>query len=604
MGALDDVDLFVVDSLDMAWKFKNWLGERRPVLGVDTETSGLEWWNGRLRLVQYGDANTGWAIPAEEWLGLIREVQREYREPMTLHNAPFDMHWFREAGAPLRPELVDDTLLAYKLTTQAGVPIGLKPLSETLIDPDADLMSHVLHDAMKKQKWTWDTVPASYAPYALYSALDPVLAARLWELKIPELRKNHRVSNLYEMEMRLAWILDAAMKRGHPIDREYARSMSENLLEKSDALYDRIEREFGVRAGSNEQLVARFIEDGVKLVKTTDSGNFSVDAEVLEGLADKHPLAREVLSYRRAVKFRAAYYENVLNRLDSNDCIHCEIKANGAKTGRMSVSAPALQQIPSGDAATRRMFVYGEGNVGVSVDFANIEVRVLAHYAQEPALMAALWAGQDVHLAAAEMMYGKELAEGKRKYVKAGVFAKLYGSGPAKLAAQQGITVPEAKAFISSYDEMFPGVDGFVQAVQEAGAARYRSEGIAYVETLLGRRPSLDKWEALDRAFYKLTNYACQGTAADIMKLAIVEMGAAGLTDYFVLPVHDEVMSIVPRNEAADYAREVQAVMTGVGETLELSVPLGTDAEIYPESWGDCISGKFSPDEWEAHLAA
>lgn len=601
MGALDDVDLFVVDSLDAALRFKTWLGERRPVLGVDTETSGLEWWHGRLRLVQYGDAQTGWAIPADEWLGLIREVQREYRGPMTLHNLAFDLPWFREAGAPLRLAQCDDTLVASKLLNPPGKH-GLKPLSEAEIDPDADIMADVLKDAMKKQGWTWDTVPASYEPYSLYSALDPVLAARIWELKMPALRKAG-LTGPYETELAMIRILAAAMKRGLPVDETYARSQSENMLERADELYAAIEREFGVRAGSTDQISERLQADGVKLTKLTDSGKYSMDAEVLEGLNGKHPLADQVLAYRRVVKFRAAYYENVIARLD-NGCVHCEISAMGARTGRMSVSKPALQQIPSNDAETRRMFWFPGEDVGVSVDFSNIEVRMLAHFAQEPVLIQAFHEGRDVHLAAAEMMFGKELAPAKRSFVKGGVFGKLYGAGAAKLAAQQGITVQEAKAFVADYDATFPGVAGFVEDVQALGEARHKQEGIAYVETLTGRMQSLDKWEALDRAYYKLTNYLCQGSAADVMKLAIIEMDNAGLCDYFRLPVHDEVLSIVPRDEAADYARATQAAMESIGPKLGIEIPLSTDAEIYPDSWGDFKGNKFSPDEWEAYLNA
>jgi len=598
---LNGVQLKVMNSMADVGEFFTWLGQRRPVLGFDLETTGLDWVNGKIRTFQFGDAKTGWVARADLWAGVMDEVLREYTRPMTGHNVIlFDTMWTRQAGLTLaRPHLLDDTLAMHHVY-RAEDRHALKPLADAWVDPRASVLQAALEHGMHTQGWTWETVPWDFEPYRMYSALDGPLAAIIWE----HLQNDPTWSReVYEVERQVMLAAADMQFRGVHIDTAYARQLYSDLGETAEALKARCTEEFGVTPSKNAEIAAAMERDGVVLTERTATGAWKLDAEVLKGLADVHPLAALVQEYKRAVKFRKAYVEKALEMDDGQSLVHPSISTLGAVTGRMSVSGWPAQQIPAGNKSIRRMITsrYPGGRL-ISVDQSNIEMRTMAGLSGERALVDAFMHGADVHQFMADIVFPGD-PKGRKK-IKTVSFAKIYGAGPRKMAVTLGASVDTARAVLADYDNRFPDIEGFVQGVQEIARERYLTEGHAYINLPNGRRLGLANFDARNGAFYKLVNFACQGYAAALMKQDMVDLAAAGLLKYAVMPIHDEILfDLPPEVDPADFADAVQEIMNHeAGDPL--IVPIATDAEIYPESWGDCVEGKLSKEEWRAQASS
>lgn len=226
-GPLDHVNLNIIKTYSDVEQFMRWLGERREVLGVDTETSGLSHVNDRIRLIQFGDMNEGWAIDWERWSGLALEALRLYEGPLVLHNSKFDAKFISAGGRIEWPwHRTHDTMaMAHLLDPQRAK--GLKPLSARLIDRRAIAAQQNLDDGMKDNKWTWETVPLDFTPYWLYAALDPVLTCHLYDKFKDEVFTKY--SKPYDLEMGTTRIAYDMEKRGMAVDLQYCHDKAEEL---------------------------------------------------------------------------------------------------------------------------------------------------------------------------------------------------------------------------------------------------------------------------------------------------------------------------------------------------------------------------------------
>lgn len=586
MGAvsksLSDVRLNLVENLDDAMEFMRWLGERRPILACDTETGGLEWWKQPLRLVQVGDGQTGWAIPWQDWGGLAKQALREYEGEIVFHNLKFDLHFLEMNGAPMRRDRLHDTSIMSHLLDPLR-PRALKKLAQRFVDPFAAAGQSSLTEGMHKNKWTWATVPVDFGPYWVYSALDPVITARIHEQFYPQITSEFWT--VYETELAVLFAVADMERRGMAVDLAYCRDAHDRLYDYVDETKQWIKAEFGVPAGSLQQVAHRLRRDGVELTEKTKSGGWKMDEGVLSSL--DHPLAGAVLDVRQTQKIAKSYFAAII-RNEHNGKIHCDVNPLGARTGRMSVSRPPLQQLPSGSPLVRDAFVSEHGRL-ISTDWDQVELRLLAHFADERKMIEAIHAGVDLHTWAAQQIHRREeISKPERKLVKNGSFLKVYGGGAGALAEQQGIPEAEAEEFLAMYDATFPGVPRFGEKLEREARRRLQTEEIAYIKTPIGRRHRIE--EEFDPEtgkrqipYYKLTNYMIQGTAADLLKRKVIALDDAGAGEYLRLLVHDEVIADAPTGEAEEIARLISDVMT---ETEEYVVPLTASAEIVSR-WGD-----------------
>jgi DNA polymerase-1 len=246
----------------------------------------------------------------------------------------------------------------------------------------------------------------------------------------------------------------------------------------------------------------------------------------------------------------------------------------------MSISRPALQQLPR-EALVRSAFIPRDGNRLLTIDFDQIEARLLTHFSRDGGLLAAFEAGGDFFTNMARLIYHDESitkADPRRQLTKSATYAKAYGAGASKFAETAGISEAEGISFIAQYDDTFRGVKRLQREIDAVAIHRYATEGLAYVTSPLGRRHPVDHRET-----YKLTNYLLQGTAADIFKQKLVELDRAGLTDHLILPVHDEVIFDVPINEIDEVSAAALEVLE---DHTSFIVPLTAGAEQL-ERWGD-----------------
>lgn len=562
-----NASLRLVETLEDALEFRSWLGERRPVLGVDTETTGLEWWTPEfLRTVQFGDGATGWTLPWRWWGKLISDSLARYEDPIVFHNAKFDLHALANAGVNLRPgvRIHDTKIMSWLLNPPTRH--GLKPLSVQHIDKDAAIFEAQMKAGFKTNGWDWATVPVDWTPYWAYAATDPVFTARLAEKFWPDVNAlGYR--SAYDTEMQVQMIAFRMEERGMRIDVDYTERTLQKMLDRLSVVGNELHK-FGVeRPGSNILIQAALQAEGWEPEDWTDTGQAKLTADILKGIDSD--IAPYVLEYRKLKKLTGSYLQNFLEKRDG-DTLHCSMNTLAARTGRQSISEPALQTLPRGDII-RRCFVPAAGNKIISVDFDQIEARLFAAFAQEPAMLQAIRDGIDLHTLVAEAVFGPGITKEQRQIAKAVNFGKLYGAGAAKIAETAGVDVHTAESFLAEYEERFPGTVVFMDEVGHSVI-----NGRPAVRLRDGRILPGDEGKE-----YALTNYCIQGTAALVLKEKTIELDNAGLADYMVLTVHDEFIFDAP----ADECDELLAAVEEACVDDSFGVHLTAGGEVY-DNWG------------------
>lgn len=597
--SLDGCQAKLVQSTDDAAELLRWLSQygKDSVLGLDTETTGLSPEVDRVRLVQVGDAKLGWAIPFERWAGVVDDVVRRYEGTWTLHNAPYDVAMLRTGDVHLPLARVRDTRLMAHVLSSTG-PLGLKPLSTLYVDPRAAAGQERLDEALSKQGgWTWATVPVTFGPYWQYACLDTIIDVQLHDVLWPRVQADAPAS--YDLEMAVAWVAERMMRRGVRVDRPYTQAYVDALTAHMRDVEAWCEQHYRLWPGSNRQVIDALRRDGVKLTKLTAGGSdFALDKEVLEEL--DHPLAAAVLSRRRAEKQVSAWLQKFLDLSARDGLIHASIntiggtsknpfepggRGKGVRTGRMSISEPSLQNVPiRGETSTRvrNAFIPSEGCTWLKADADQIEMRILAHLSQDPGLIAAFNSSDDFFVTLARQMYDDptiEKSDPRRQPVKNAGYGKIFGAGPAKVAKTAGVSVAQATAVLTRFDELFPGARRFQRAVEAEAMRTRRETGEAFIRSPLTNRKHVSD-EGRD---YALVNYVIQGTAGELLKRKMVECDAAGLGDYMTIPVHDEIDFDVPDElvpEVLDTLRDV------LNDDQVLSVPLTWSVGV-GDRWGN-----------------
>lgn len=574
--SLADVKLTYVDTLDDLLDLKDWLGRSRDWLGFDLETSGLNLGRDRVRLAQLGDRNHGWAIPCEgpnSFYGAFKELIEAYdSSPIVAHNLIFDSSFLKRDGIIVPQHLAHDSMVMAQLVT-SHLPVGLKPVASRLIDQKSVAGQQVLNDAMKQQGWGWETVPLDFPPYWMYGALDPVLTCRITERLWQKVHDRYRQP--YEIELGAIHVLRDAQLTGMTIDVDYARRTSAEL----EAEIASLSAQLPCNPNAPKQVVAFLESQGATLTKRTEKGHLAADDEVLAYWEEKIPECKPMRRYRECTKLKSSYFDNLLG-LEVDGIVHPSIRVLGAqKTGRMSITEPALQTLPKSSIG-RNAFIAGEGETLISADFSGIELRLLAHMADEQNMIERFCAGEDLHAWTAEQIFHVTPVEkSQRNVAKTSGYAKIYGAGVTKFAYSAKLPEAEAAEFLNKYDELFPAVASFQERIsQEVHESRPDDKGWGEVFTEYGRRLFVPKDEA-----YKGVNYKDQGTAGEVLKVKLCELSNAGLGPYITLPVHDEVVFRVPDDILDEVVHTVEEVMP---EDQKFKVPLTVDLET-TKRWGD-----------------
>lgn len=595
--SLDGVQVHLVDDVETAYACKRWLSTLDRV-AVDTESTGLDKDVDRARLVQFGDAHQAYAIPIENpgWSGLVVELLTRFEGDYVAHNLPFDDAMLRNAlDVGLPEERSHDTRLkAHVLESTRS--LALKSLAKRHVDARAAMLQDDLSDVMTKSGWTWATIPLNYEPYWSYGALDTVLTYQLDDYLDPLVQAEAPAS--YELELAVAWVCERMERRGVLVDRDYTEKFEFELSSYVEDAEAWCRAEYGVYPGSNNAVIQRLQRDGVEFTKYTNGGAISLDKFVLEAI--NHPLAQTVLGRRQAQKMVSTYLSNYLVMSARDGRIHPSINtvggmgknpfepggSSGVRTGRMSMSDPNLQNVPirgRSGKRLRRCFIAEDGHTWVKCDADQIEMRGMAHMAQDQRMIDAFVNEGDFFVNVARDLFGEpdfQKSDPRRQLVKNGGYAKIYGAGIPKFAATAGVTEDVARAFMQRFDVMFPDVPRWVRQVERDALARLNDEGEAYIRSPLTNR----KHVADAGKLYTLVNYVIQGTAGEILKQKMVECDHAGLGDFMRLPVHDEIDLEVPNDDLDD---ALATLLDVVNDDKLLTVPLTWSAETGP-NWGDC----------------
>jgi DNA polymerase-1 len=575
-----DLQLNLVETFDDARAYLDWLERcNAPVLGCDTETGGLSgWWREPLRMVQFGDAMTGWAIPWHLWPGLVHETFKRWPRDFVLHNAKFDVEFLEHRQIEVPRHRIHDSLLLARAVAP-HMSAALKTTADRLVDSRAGGMGRALDVAMMKGKWTWRTVPWNMDLYWTYAALDPVLTVRIWDelLKDPAA---HSHWSAYQIDLAVQMTVMDMEQRGIGDDMEYCSDWAIKLEAYEERVRDWATRTYGIHnIGSDAELVSFFQRAGFHLTQTTDKGNLSMDKNVLASLYP-HPLAVAVAQYRKANKRRTTYFEPWMD-FSYEDRIHPNFNISGARTARMSSDNPNLQNVPR-SRMVRRGLVAKPNHVLVLADYDQIELRLMAHFADSKPMIDAIHAGEDLHTYTAKLVYRtNDPTKEQRRIAKHSNFAKIYGAGIGKFAWTAGITFEEAREFLTRYDQEFPEVRQFQQRVSTAAyqSAAQSEDKLAHLtSSFVGRQQVAAPSEA-----YKLVNYIVQGTAADVLKVKMLDIDRSDYGSAMTIPIHDEIAYEVHENDAEEFARGLPEVME---DRDSFKVPLSVGVEIV-RNWGD-----------------
>ncbi len=509
--------------------------------------------------------------------------------PKAGHNIKYDWQVLRRAGVELAG-VAYDSMLASFVVDPGRRSHGIDNLSLDLLGRPMQSYSDVAGKG--KAEIPFAEVPVQAA--ANYCGADSATVLALREVLQPTLAAAELEPLVEEIELPLVAVLVDMEWTGIAIDRPLFTKLSQELAGD----LDRLEREIFRAAGESFNLnspkqlgVILFEKLGMPVIKKTKTGP-STDADVLEQLA---ALGLEVpsllLEYRELQKLRSTYVDVLPSKVHpTTGRIHTSFNQTGAATGRLSSTDPNLQNIPvrtPRGEAIRAGFVPAAGNRFVVADYSQIELRLMAHLSGDPAFVSAFQAGEDIHRQTAALIFGVELADvtsEMRSRAKTINFGTIYGQGPFALSKQLGITQEEAKEFIAAYFERFAGVRTFlddqVQLAKDQG----------YVETLFHRRRYIP--EARDKNFNIRSfgervaqNAPLQGSAADLIKVAMVRIHAALKTEFpsahLLLQVHDELVLEAPTDQAEAVGALVKHHMEGAAE---LSVPLVVEVGI-GENW-------------------
>lgn len=562
--------------------------EKAPELGISLQTVGKE----IIALaLGSGTAHSYYIRLSKPFLEKVCAFISHFKGSFYGHNLKEQLLCLNGVGLTLEKKSFDTLLAGYLLESQERQP-SLEQLSMDYLKRHKKSLEEVLGKG-KNAKTFADLSPEEGAGYAAEELFVIHALKAILEKKIEE-RGMHTL--FYEMELPLMSVLSEMELTGTYVDRKELHKLGEHLTTELNDLEKGIlalaGEEFNVR--SPKQLgVILFEKLGLPAPKKTSTG-YSTSADVLEKLAT-YPIVEKILQFRVLDKLRSTYVESLPEWMDAKTGrIHCTFNQTGTTTGRLATQNPNLQNIPTrtplGKEIRRAFRPEKEGWSFVSADYSQIELRLLAHFCEDPKLIKAFREGEDIHKATAAEVLGlppEAITPELRYRAKAVNFGILYGQGSFGLSQNLGISVREASSFIERYFERYTHVRAYLEECKE----KVRRTGKAV--TLFGRERAIPEMESknamIRHAAERLAvNTPLQGTAADLIKMAMLRVHDRLAKEFphakLVLQIHDELLLEVPDSEVKGVSKLVKEEMERVAE---LKVPLVVDVEV-GKNWAEC----------------
>jgi len=599
------IEVTIIDTTEKLNELAGQLSSAR-VIAFDTETTSTEEVQadivGISLAVREGEGyyipighRTGRNLPLERVISSLHDPLTNFRIPKVAHNAKYDYIVLARHGLVVTP-IIFDTMIAEFLVDPASHSLGLKNLAFARL---GDEMTHI-EELIGKGKKQISMAEVAVESVATYAAADAETTLRLLPLMRAEVERVNAVKLMAEIEMPLIPVLADMEMTGVLLDLPFFKKLSEELTgrmaEIEKQVFEAVGKPFNLNSTQqlSDVLFNRLRLEPPDRGRKTASGHYSTAGDVLDALSGKHPVVDWIIEHRELSKLKSTYVDALPAAVDpKTGRVHTSYSQIGAVTGRLSSSNPNLQNIPIRTEEGRRVrngFIAAPGNLLLSVDYSQIELRIVAHMAQDQAMLDAFRAGQDIHAATAAAIYNVPLAQvtkEMRRHAKAINFGLIYGMSAFGLTRSTELTLAEADEFVKAYFTQFPGVKTYLDGIRKQAARD------GYVETLLGRRRYFPALQGQINAVMKnreereAINAPIQGTAADIMKIAMLHIPSAlkdaGLRARMLLQVHDELVLEVPKEELEKTYKLVQSVM---GSAYKLDIPLLTEARSGP-SWGD-----------------
>jgi len=600
-----NIEIIIVDKDEKLSALAKELNKAK-IISFDTETTSTEEMQAEIVGISLAiKEGQGYYIPVGHLAGNnlpLEKVISALTDPLTnsqitkiAHNAKYDYIVLAKHGLIVSP-ITFDTMIAEFVADPSSHNLGLKNLAFARLGEE---MTHIeeLIGKGKKQINMAEVAIESVAPYA---AADAETTLRLLPIMQAEIKRVHGQNVMDEIEMPLIPVLAEMEMAGVLIDVPFFKKMSGELAIRLNEIEKQVFEMVGKPFNLNSpQQLSDILFNYLRLEppdkgRKTATGFYSTAAGVLEALSGKHLVIDLVLDHRELSKLKSTYLDALPPAVDSKTGrVHTSYNQTGAVTGRLSSNNPNLQQIPTRTELGRRVrngFIAAEGNALLSVDYSQIELRIVAHMAKDEGMLSAFRAGQDIHAITAAAIYNiplDQVTKDMRRHAKAINFGLIYGMSSFGLMRSTELTLAEAEDFVKAYFKQFPGVKKYLDGIRKQAA----QDG--YVETLLGRRryfPALQSKQNVqmkNREEREAINAPIQGTAADIMKIAMIRIPSAlkkaKLNAQMLLQVHDELMLEVPK---AELEKTVETVKEVMGSAYPLDIPLETEARSGP-SWGE-----------------
>ena len=583
-----------------------------PGFAFDTETTGLRPLQsalcgisiavapGSAVYVPFGHAE-GPQLPAAQVIAALKPFFENPDKATYAHNAKFDIEMLLGAGITVRGLAFDTMIVAALL----GKRVGLKDLAffELQLLHEMTSIEELIGKASKQI--TFDKVPVALAtPYA---AADADMTLRLVHALEPQLATNERLATLFRrLELPLVDVLVKMEQAGIGLDKPYIEHLGvkfgARIGEIEHEIYQIAERPFNINSSDqlSDILFGKISLPTEGVSRTAKTKKYSITADTLERLraADTSGMCERILEYRQLSKLKSTYVDALPDLVNpQTGRVHTTYNQVGAATGRLSSTEPNLQNIPvrtQEGREIRRGFVAAPGHTFIAADYSQIELRVLAYITRDPSLVRAFQEGQDIHTATAAQLFGlpiEQVDKYQRRIAKSVVFGVIYGMSAFGLAQRTELNRTDAQALIDGLFARFPGIRAYISETLERGQAN------GYVSTIFGRRREMrdlqTKGPRRAAAEREAVNAPIQGTAADIMKIAMVKLSRAiderGLRTRMLLQVHDELILEAPDDEVEIAKDLVRVVMEHAYELtwtdengVEQHVPLGVDVETGP----------------------
>ncbi len=594
-----DVNYELIDTDEKFEKFYKQLSGQK-IFAFDTETNSIDAMKADLVGLSFSwKSGSGFYLPVKAPLGgkclsvkLIREklgpIMSDSKIKKVGQNIKYDLLVMQGAGIEVEGVYFDTMVASYVLSPER-MGHGLDLMAKDYLDYETISITELIGKG--KNQLTFDMVDTEAA--CRYAAEDSDITWRLYEYLSGRLDRSGELRKLFEeVEMPLVSVLWRMESHGVSLDTDLLRKMSNEISDSLDRLTDKIYELAGsvFNIDSPKQLAeVLFDKLGMKSVKQGKTMR-STDASVLESLKQDHEIVSYLLEYRQLVKLRNTYVDKLGQLINPRtNRVHCSFNQTVTATGRLSSSDPNLQNIPIRTELGRKIrsaFIPADDNdCIVSADYSQIELRMLAHFSSDQALIKAFEEDQDIHSFVASQIYQvglDEVTSQMRANCKAVNFGIIYGQGAYGLSRTIGISQKEAKEFINDYFSRYRSIKEFMEGI----VARARKSG--YAETILGRRRVITglnsrNFNTRTSAERMAVNTTIQGSAADLIKIAMINIDRKirekQINASMTLQIHDELVFEVPENGSEKIAAQISREMT---DAMDLNVPLKVDVSVGP----------------------